>query len=140
MTVGTKITTTIRRTGPFFEKDPRKTFRQNVRTMMDAVAREGEDDVVAQMKAGDESRAPIAVGGGRVSGHVVGRTHSLSGRRWAVTAVVSVNAAGHSKVVAQSQMAAASRVEKVTRAFRRTTGRLRKARAINVAELLKGLT
>lgn len=139
--MGTKITTTIDTSGPFFAKDPAKTFRQNVRVLMDAVAAEGEADVRAQITAGNSGRKPIAeLGQDHVSAHVIGRTSNLRGRRWAVTAVVSVNNSGFSPKEGISLMAAASSVESQTHAFRRTTGRIRRARALNQAELLKGLT
>jgi hypothetical protein len=66
--------------GPFFERDPRKTFRQNIRDFMDKVAATGEADVKAHYPVGP-------TGDGRAG--VVGRTSSLAGKRWAVTAVIS---------------------------------------------------
>jgi hypothetical protein len=138
--MGSRITTTIKMDGPFFRKDPAKTFRQNVRVMMDAVAAEGEADVKAQLAQGAGSRAPISAIGDRVADHAVGRTSAISGKRWAVTAVVSVNNAGWSRAQGISLMAAASRVEGTTHAFRRTTGRLKRARAINTDELLKDIS
>lgn len=135
----TPIATTIDLSGPFFKVDPVKTFRANVQTLMEAVAKEGEGDVKAQLRAGNGSRKPIAALGGHVSDHVVGRVRSLSGKRWQVTAVVSVNNSGLTAKGGISLMAAASEVERQTKAFRRTTARLRKARALNTAELLKGL-
>jgi hypothetical protein len=72
--------------GPFFEVDPSKTFRQNARVMLDAIAEEGERAVKA--------RAPFYTGSrGDPTAHIrtdiVGRTKSLSGKPWALTAVVS---------------------------------------------------
>lgn len=129
----------ITATGPFFERDPRLTFRQNVRVMMDRLAEEGAEDVRRQLVAGQGSRRPLGMNLGRVSWHVVGRTSSLVGRRWALNAVVSVQNEGFTKVQAVKLMAAASYLEGTTHAFRRTTGRLRRAKAVNAAELLKGL-
>lgn len=131
--------TTIRYDGPFFRKDPARTFRQNIRTMLDATAQEGATDVRAQLAAGNASRAPIRYIGDHVSAHVVGRVHSLSGKPWAVTAVVSVNNSGYSKRAGIALMAAASEVEGRTGAFRRTQTRVRRAKAVNAAELLKGI-
>lgn len=136
----TKIAQTITLDGPFFTKDPAKTFRQNVRVLMDAIAAEGEEDVRAQLRQGQGSRAPIFALNDRVSDHAIGRTRSLTGRRWAVSAVISVNNSGFTKKEGTSLMAAASSVEQRTRAFKRTTSRLRRAKAINSAELLRGLT
>ena len=135
------VVTTIDMSGPFFKHDPGKTFRQNIRVLMDALSEEGESDVKAQLKAGEGDRYRIsnAVKPSRVSGHVVGRTTNLRGKPWEVTAVVSVQNAGFTKKQAVSLMAAASWVESQTHAFRKTTNRLRRARKINAAELLKGI-
>jgi hypothetical protein len=120
--------------GPFFRSDPAKTFRKNIRDFMDEIAKTGEADVVAQMRAGQGGRAEIR-GGGRVADYVRGRTSSISGKRWAVTAVVSVRPTGDRKR-AIAIMAAASEIEAREHIFRRTTSRLRKAKT----NLLKGLT
>jgi len=133
-------TTTIKFDGPFFTGDPAKTFRQNIRALMDVVAAEGEADVKAQMAVGASGRAPIrALPAQRVSDYVRGRTVSLTGKRWAVTAVVSVNNSGFSKREGISLMAAASRVEGQTGAFKRTTARLRRVAKQAEAVLLKGI-
>ena len=136
-----KITTTIDTKGPFFRSDPARTFRQNVRTMMRAVADEGEADVKAQLKAGESSRYPLGGGikPGRVSGHVVGRVASLSGKPWAVSAAVSVNNSGFSAKQGIKLMAAASYLESNIHAFRKTKNRVGRSRKVNEAELLKGL-
>jgi hypothetical protein len=134
-----RFVTTIDKSGPFFTNDPAKTFRQNIRVLMDAIAKEGEADVKAQLQAGSSGRARISALGDRVADHTVGRTSSIGGKRWAVTAVVSVNNLGWSRAQGISLMAAASMVERETHSFRRTTGRLRRARAINTAELLRGI-
>lgn len=133
-------------TGPFFVKDPTKTFRQNVRVMMDGVAAEGESYAIELLRSGQGGRALMSTGG-RVSDHVVGRTSSLGGRRWAVSAKIAPRPPASS---AKAEMAALSGrkrgnrgvtvgIEERDHVFRRTAARLRKARAINVAELLKGI-
>jgi hypothetical protein len=122
--------------GPFFQSDPAKTFRRNIRDFMDEVVEVGAEDVRVQLRAGQGSRAAISATGERVADYVVGRTSNLSGKRWAVTGVVSVRPVGLSRRGAISVMAAAARVEAQTHAFRRTTSRLRKAKT----DLLKGLT
>lgn len=130
----------IQLTGPFFEKDPRKTFRQNVRTMLEAIVAEGEPDVIQQMVSGQSGRSLLARLGDRASDHVIGRTHSLSGKRWALTAVISINNKSLSAAGGKSLMAGAANVERETHAFRRTANRLKRSRAVNLAELTKGLT
>lgn len=139
--MGRGLITSIDMSGPFFTNDPRKTFRQNARVMLKAVSEEGEADVRLQMRSGESGRATISskVTPDRVSGHVVGRVTALTGKPWQVTAVVSVNNTGMTKRQGTALMAAASRVEAQTHAFRRTTGRLRKAKKVNAAELLKGI-
>lgn len=124
----TKIATTISFEGPFFQRDPAKRFRQNVAKFMEQVAEVGESDVKAQLNAGMAGRSPISAGvsPSRVSAHVVGRTSNLNGKRWAVTAIVSVNNSGMSRRQGVALMAAASVLEGRYRAFRRTTNRLRK--------------
>jgi hypothetical protein len=134
-----KPITTITYDGPFFRNDPAKTFRQNIRGMMDAVAAEGERDVVAQLRAGEASRRPVSNNVGRVSEHVRGRTRSLAGKRWAVTAVVSVNNRGWSRAQGIALMAAAAGLERRVGAFRKTKNRIGRARKVNMAELLKGI-
>lgn len=133
-------TTTIKFDGPFFTGDPAKTFRQNIRAFMDVVAAEGEADVKAQMAVDAGGRKPIrALSPQRVSDHVRGRTRSISGRRWACTAVVSVNNSGFTKAQGISLMAAASQVESQTGAFKRTAARLRRVAKRADAVLLKGI-
>lgn len=67
--------------GPFFVRDPRKTFRHNIRDLMDRIADVAERDVRARLHPGPSADA--------VRSKIRGRTKSLSGQRWAVTAVVS---------------------------------------------------
>ena len=143
------MVTTIDLTGPFFTHDPAKTFRQNVRVMMAAIADEGERDVKAQMQAAGRE-------GAAVRPYVRGRTSNLAGKRWAVSANVSVETSGLVKPAAVRIMAiAAGRhnartkagryigttlgVEGKTHAFRKTKNRIGRSRKVNEAELLKGL-
>jgi hypothetical protein len=127
--------------GPFFTRDPVKTYQANVRDLMDKLAAEGERDVKLQMQAGQASRYPLGGGirPGRVSAHVVGRTVSLKGKQWAQTAVVSVRNQGFTKKQAIKLMAAASWLESSIHPFRRTAARIRRSRALLTADLLKGL-
>lgn len=125
--------------GPFFRTDPALTFRQNVRVMMDAIAAEGEKDVLAQLTAGNTGRAPISLIGGHTSDQVTGRTRALAGKRWAVTAVVSAHNPGLTRAEAISMRAAASRVESRVHAFRKTKNRIGRTKKTNMSELLKGI-
>jgi hypothetical protein len=124
-------------TGPFFQRDPVKTWRENVKDFMDEVAALGEAEVKAQLKSGEGRRAPIhGVTPARVSAYVVGRTKSLTGKRWGVTAVVSVRPFTMGRKEAISIMAAAAEIEKREHVFRTATARIKRAKT----NLLKGLT
>lgn len=71
----------IQYSGPFFEKDIRKTFRGNARALVEAMAEDGE-----RMARADLPRSGVAP---HYADFVVGRAKSLKGRKWALTAVVS---------------------------------------------------
>lgn len=136
----TRVTSKISLDGPFFSKDPGKTFRQNIRLLTAAIAAEAEADIRQQMRVGEGQRAPMrGITPDRTAGHVVGRVTSVRGRPWAVTAVASINNSRLSPAQGIRLMAAAATVERRVHAFRRTTSRMRRAKALNQAELLKGL-
>jgi hypothetical protein len=140
-----ELVTTIDLSGPFFAHQPGLTFLQNVRRLMEAIAAEGEADVQAQLRAGEGSRRPLSAfygGADRLAQHAIGRTHAIAergGREWSTHAVISVNNSGLSSTQGISLMAASAEVEKRTHAFRNTARRIRSARALNTAELAKGL-
>jgi len=133
--------TTISRDGPFFARNPGKTFRANARSMMRAIAIEGQVDIIQQLLSGDSGRAPIRQLGDHVSAHVAAGVPYTPGK--SQTGQIKVNVYvpnfGYSKREGQSLMAAYSRVERQTKAFSRTTRRLRSAKKLNVAELLRGI-
>ena len=136
------VTTKIEFIGPFFARDPAKTFHENVKDFMDRVAALGEAEAQSRYHINQGARQPVGHGvlPARVSAHVVGRTQSLSGKRWAVTAVVGVRpSAGASKEEAIATMAAASRIEGREHVMRRTTTGLKRIRAQLLGDLLKGL-
>lgn len=120
--------TSISLTGPFFKQQPSKTFRQNVRLMLEAMAEEGQEDVKVQY--------PVLTGAGQAG--VVGRVHSLSGRPWALTMVISEQHVYPWPHGGQKQYRG-GRTEAKHHMFRTTAGRLRRSRAVNKAELAKGL-
>jgi len=135
--------------GPFFETDPSKTFRQNVRIMLTALAAEGEKDVKSQMRSREGSKPRY----GRTIDHVRGRVVNLAGRKWALTMVVSIpNVAGSKREAVQLQAIAHGRSqqgrsrggayrgpESRWRAFRNTTYRIRSSRTAINANFTKGL-
>lgn len=73
----------IEYSGPFFEKDIKRTFRHNARDLVQTIAEDGEQMV----------QADLTPGHGRLSGeyadHVEGRVRSLTGKKWELTAVVT---------------------------------------------------
>jgi len=126
--------------GPFFQRDPARTMGENIQAMLEGLAEEGEGLVRTVLTAGESSRAPIArIPSDRVSEHVVGRVHSLSGKHWTSTAIISVNNSGFSRSQGISLMAAAAGLEARLHAFRRTATALRRARSVLTANLTKGI-
>jgi len=132
-----KRITNITYSGPFFHKDPAKTLQQNIETMLDAVGREGEQDVKAQI-AGHRSEMPAYTGWTYDS--VRGAMRSLSGKPWRRTVAIQAQTGSMNDANAIRTKAAASTIEGRWHPFRKTLSRLRRARAINRAELTKGLT
>ena len=134
---GARFSTSIRKDGPFFRKDPAKVFRENLHDGMLEIARRGRDDVIGQMVATESDRAPIRKLGDRVADHVVGELRKRpAGRRY--TAVIFVRNQGFTKTEAMSLMAAASKVEDSIHAFRRTFGRIKSNWKDNI-DVFKGL-
>lgn len=129
-----KSMTTVDLTGPFFTKDPRKTFRQNARVMLQAIAEEGE----AAVKA----RAPYYTGrSGDPNAHIRdfirGRVVSLRGKPWALTAVVS--SLFHMYNTDNGKHYGYGRkLDRKTRFFRRGVATVRKQRR-EAEKLLRGL-
>lgn len=138
MTAKSAFRTTITKDGPFFHGDPAKTWRHNAHDLMLAVAREGAADVIGQLRVGNAGRRPIRLLGDHVSDHVVGELRRAPvGPNY--RAITFVRNRGFTQAEAISLMAAASSVESRIHAFRKSKGRMARARAINSAELLKGL-
>ena len=69
--------------GPLFEKDVTKTFRQNARDLVSAIAEDGERMVKANLTTGNGRLT------GRYADAIEGRAKSLRGTKWALTAVVT---------------------------------------------------
>jgi len=73
---------TIELEGPFFTADPVKTYRANVRDLMDDLAKAAEAEVKSRLRPGPAANA--------VRGYIHGRTYSYkTGKRWASYMVVS---------------------------------------------------
>jgi hypothetical protein len=127
----------VKMTGPFFRHDPEKTFRSNASVMLHGIVDTGKSDVIMEMRSGQGKRAPIRLLGDRVADHVEAGMKANQPRL--PTASVYVRNEGFSRREGKSLMAAASKVESRTHAFRKVAGRLRRARGVNWAELLKGI-
>jgi len=126
-----RAVTTIDATGPFFQYDPVKRYSQNQIEMLEAFAKEGEQDIQAQVAA-------AGYGGGHFYEGVVGRVHSLGGKQWKATAVISQThvypwPGGGAKEYRGGKL------ESRHGFFRKTKTRLNRSRAVNKAELTKGL-
>lgn len=130
----TGVRTEVELKGPFFTKDVRKTFRQNARVMLEAIAVEGE----AAVKA----RAPYYTGRGgdpnaHIRDHIRGRVKSLRGKPWALTAVVSSLFHFYNKQGGK-HYGYGRKLERKSRFFRRGVATVRKQRR-EAERLLRGL-
>jgi hypothetical protein len=132
----TDLSATVTLSGPFFERDPGKTLRGNVRSLMDALAESMESDVKSGIEA-NEGSMPFYTGW--TTQHVVGRTVSLSGNRWGTWARVSANTSGMSAADAKRTKAAAAGIERRFHPFRKAKSNVYRARALLTADLTKGL-
>lgn len=132
------FTTRVNFSGAFFAaRDPGRTIRDNIRAMLEDIARNGEREIRAAYRAGEGRRAPVrAIGrNARVSHFIVGRVESLTGKQWQYHAVVSPVPRGLTGAQAVALNAAASRVEGQIHAFRDAA---RKNRA-GLRDLAEGL-
>lgn len=159
----TEIRTATAFSGPFFERDPKETVRQNIRDMLVALAAEAQEDV--------QSRFPVKTGAGRAG--VVGRVQSMTGKPWYLNAVVSEQHvypwAGHrstatavekrgavfggrrgmqgatirsgNRLVVNSKNAQyrIGKLERKLHLFSRTASRIRGLRSVIAADLTRGL-
>jgi hypothetical protein len=132
----TILTTDVTLSGPFFTKDPGKTLRANVRDLMDALAEQMEGDVKDAIAANAGSM-PQYTGWSR--DRTVGRTVSISGKRWGTWARVSANTEGMSKADAIRTKAAAASIERRWHPYRKAKSNVYRARALITADLTKGL-
>lgn len=139
----TEIRTATAFSGPFFERDPKETVRQNIRDMLVALAAEGQSQVQAVF--------PVKTGAGRAG--VVGRVQSMTGKPWYLNAVVSEQhvypwgthrgatiRSGRRRVA--NHGAAEYRGGKLERKlgmFARVNRQLQQSRAVIAADLSKGL-
>ena len=119
---------TVNLSGPFFQRDPGKTLYANIGRMLEGLAEEGERLV--------KSRYPVFTGAGQRG--VVGRTRSLTGKRWAVSAVVSQTHV-YPWTNGGSKQYRGGKTEARVHMFRDTARALRQSRAVLTANLTAGL-
>jgi hypothetical protein len=130
-----RFTSSISLKGPFFSKDPAKTFGRNLADLAERMAEEAAKDYVARTAGGN--RAPVSRIGGRVSDRVVHFSKNVGlGKTQSVATLARRGLSGDDAIALD---AAGAEVEKQTHAWRKTTNRMRRASAINRAELLKGI-
>lgn len=125
-----RTVTTIDLSGPFFQYDPRKRLGENIQTMLEAVAEEGEQDVKAQA-VGHQVTGTFYQG-------IRGRVVSRAGRHWRRTAVVSQTNVYPWPSGGEKQYRG-GKLEARYHWFRKTKTRLNRSRAVNTAELTKGM-
>lgn len=130
-----RFQTKISKTGPLFEHDPEKTFAENARTMLEAVAEEGQADARARSQAHRKT--------GAFEGGIHGRVESLHGKDWYRNAVISqqhVYPWGNHRGGRSQAQYRGGRLEARYHIFSATARALRAARAVNAAELTKGIS
>lgn len=137
--------------GPFFEKDPTKTFAENLDMMLRAMSKEAAADVRAQIQS-HRGQMPFSRGRNGSISRVAERvdhpwrrgvgysliwtsTEGLQGRG-------GNRASGHSQWAgneAAKTLAAMSSIEGRWHPFRVTKNRIMRMRSVNAEELTKGL-
>jgi hypothetical protein len=132
LTVGFQVTLD----GPFFRRDPGKTFRQNVRDMLDVLSGEMEAFVRGEI-AGHAGSMPGY--SGWTWAHTIGRTENYMGKRWGTWAVVSANTNQMSARDAIRTKAAAATIERRWHPYRKAKSAVYRSRALIRADLTEGI-
>jgi hypothetical protein len=122
--------------GPFFKGDARRKVRANMRRAMEHVAERGASAARGEMAA---AMATMKEPTGWTLAHILGRTSSLRGKAWQVSAVVSVNTFGMSRKDAIRLRASGASIERRYRVFRKVTNAIKRERKRVAEEVLKGL-
>lgn len=131
----------IELSGPFFERDVKKTFRENARSMLAAMVAEGVIPIRQELNAHRSSKQhPHAADGLRAE------LHSISGKPWVISAAIhqyTVYPWGDAAKTASSTRMQAQykggKLEARIHIFRRVYLALRRSRKITQANLVKGL-
>ena len=137
MTDGVSVTSKVQLEGDFFKRDPGKTFRANVRDMLDKLAEWMEAEVRSEI-AGKAGSMPRYTGWSH--DHTLGYTTSgKTGKRWGTWAAVGAVTAGMDKKDAIRTKAAAATIEKRFHPYRRVKSGIYRSRPIIQANLARGL-
>jgi hypothetical protein len=130
-----ELTTHINLSGPIFTHDGTKTFLQNVRVLMDAMATEGAKEAQTRVRATPRARPT-----GRRADIITGRTHAHAGKRWAYSAVIGIPMPpGGDAAQSIRDHAAMAEIERKWHPIRGAVQTLQASAAVNRAELAKGL-
>lgn len=114
--------------GPLFQKDVRKTVRQNMQTALMASATEGREIVQAQLSPGHGYLT------GQLHDHIVATNKSISGQPWALSAVARSSL--FQKLGSDSYT---SKIEAKYHMFRAARGAIRMLNKLIQADYTKGL-
>lgn len=131
------LTSKIELSGSFFTHDPVKSYRANIRDMLEALSVELEGQVKGEIEA-HQGEMPRWSGWSRdhTKGYVIG---AVSGRRWQYWAAAAAYTAGMDTKDARRTKAAAATIEKRWHPYRRVKAGVYRARALISADLAKGL-
>jgi hypothetical protein len=132
----TDVRADVRLEGDFFRRDPGKTFRANVRDMLEGLADWMETEVRSQI-SGQAGSMPYYTGWSW--GNTTGRVHSIGGKRWGTWARVSANTAGMGAGEAIRTKAAAASIERRWHPYRKVKSAVYRARPLITANLTEGL-
>lgn len=131
------LTTKVTLEGDFFSRDPVKSYRQNIRDMLEALSVEMEEQVKSQIGS---HQGEMPRWSGWTHDHTKGYvTGAMSGRRWQYWAAVAAYTSGMSKADAIRTKAAAVTIEKRWHPYRNVKSGVYRARALISADLAKGL-
>lgn len=126
--------------GPFFEKSPSKTFRQNARAALLVMAQDGADLVQSELASHRGEQAP------HIADHIEGRVKSLQGKPWALSSVVSSQLhlmlpghKGYALFLETGQRGQRQTSFRGLYAFRRVANAMKRSRKVVAADLTKGL-
>ena len=137
MTDGVSVTSKVQLEGDFFKRDPGKTFRANVRDMLDELASWMEAEVRSDIASHAGSMPGYT---GWSHGHTIGYTTSAkTGKRWGTWAAVGAVTAGMSAKDAIRTKAAAATIERRWHPYRNVKSGVYRSRPIITANLTEGL-